>query len=216
MHMKNGIVDQLKNRKKIRRFAFLRYARRVALLLLWYVIWGVSIYQYAEHDGYILDIRYVLLALAVLVLGYLLFGIHSMLMDSTYSGRIESVTVTRSFTWFRGIPGCSIGPAEYLVMILKIRSKSHGVRRLKIPLKDGYNLFYREGVSVTHLFGVPFPIINDHREGADIGICCVCGEIIKDEHAECRLHLEHDLANENELLLLGRELAKENAKKSDQ
>ncbi|MBR2371154.1 MAG: hypothetical protein IKA82_03955 [Clostridia bacterium] len=200
MNMKNG--------KRIRRFATVRYAKRIVGLLIWYVIWGVSIYQYAAYDNYVLDLKYLLLSVGVLVLGYILFGIHGILMDNSYKGQIISVSVANEFTIFRGIPGCKMMPSDYTVMTLKINTADKGIRTLKLPLHEGYNLLFRENVEIIHYFGVPFPIIqeNDNDENTQIRVCCICGKVIKDRCGDCLIGIDHELASENDLLHLARML----------
>lgn len=194
-----------KNYKRIRLFATLRYAKRIVALLIWYTVWGVSIYQYSAYDNYVLDLKYLILAICVLILGYVLFGIHGILMDSSYVGRIVSVSVANEFTLFRGIPGCRWLPTDYTVMTLKIRTVGKELRTLKLPLHEGYNLLFRENVEIAHFYGVPFPIIRNGDNGG-ISVCCICGKVIKDSSADCLAHRDHEPASENDLLLLARRI----------
>ena len=111
---------------------------------------------------------------AVVLSGWILFYMTRFVFDRSFTGRIESMELTRNYD--RGLnrsAGVSLDEHTYI----KIRAKDAEGRTRRVRCRlfdDGYDRYYSEGDEIVHFRGLNYPLSLPSEEKG-MHLCTVCG-----------------------------------------
>lgn len=179
-----------KNRD-LRRYVLRRDLGKLSLYLLWVVLWCMGAVGYnLNHRTYpperlMLGWRLAVWIAAAVVIGFFLFRIRAILFDRDFTGRLESVGLSHTYTSSKD-PG-AFKPASYdfrLHKVLTVRLENGRRKRIRIEEKQGSYVYYRIGDRLIGLHGLPYPINLDSDEKTGYA-CAACGRVHKSLLASC-------------------------------
>ena len=117
---------------------------------------------------------YVIYPTLVLVSGWFIFNITRFICDRSFSGEIVSMAFVRKFG--RGINRqAKFSLDDHTFVRISVRDAKGRRRRTTAPLfDDGYDGYYKEGMTLVKYRGLNYPIcLESEADGAHL--CAVCG-----------------------------------------
>ena len=165
-----------KRNRDVRARAFLRNFSRIALYLCYLALWGLG---YAFYLSYPINKPFawwvmILFCAAVAVSGWILFDMTKFIREHSFTGKIESMKVSRSYG--RGVTRQGRFKIDYHTnRVLYARDSKGKRRKIRFQLfDDGYDLYYREGDRVIYFRGTRYPLSVEAEERGE-HICVLCG-----------------------------------------
>lgn len=179
--MKNSGVLPESIKKEIQK----RKTRRILATLLWYALWGVSLWRYYAVDAsrqpnWILPIFVV----ALLLLPLWIFRLWEVVLDRPFTGEIVRI----KYRMMSDIPIFQEGLDDVErneAAILFVRRGRRRAKKLSCRrLWRAADRCYKVGDTVRHMPLVPLPQNLSHPpEGGRL--CLMCGVLSEDSHAHC-------------------------------
>lgn len=173
------------------RYVRFKDIRRAVGFLLWILFWyfGAKLYN-ERHETYsaarkILGWKFVCLIAGAAVIGLFLSRLFWSLIDRPLRGTVVSNDLSRTYETSKdpGIAGHFFRDYR-LNTALTLKLSETRVRRLHFELKYGSYEYYRPGVPVVKLHGLPYPVRTDGKTDAGV-ICAACGRIYKQNEERC-------------------------------
>ncbi len=160
-----------------RRKVLLTKILRVALWILWYVLWGVSAMTYFARDYATFNSKNAMMYIAgaiLILLPFKLFRPIAAFRDVTFPGTITGSTI-KTVTKVQGYQVRSHAIQYKTVQILKIkRLDNQKIVTLRLPLLEGMKDLYYQGDTVLKFAGVPYPVSLDRPINSEDGEYCFC------------------------------------------
>ena len=180
--MENRFVLPAPVAKEVRR----RKLKRVGISLIWYAIWGVSLWRYyavdaTRHPNWILPI----FVLALLLLPLWIFRLRDVVLDRPYEGEIVRI----KYRMMSDIPVFAEGldrVERHETAVLYVQ-REKGRRPKKIACRRLWrsaDRCYKVGDRVRHIPLVALPQ-NLSRPPEEGRLCLVCGVLSTDSHVHC-------------------------------
>lgn len=183
-----------KENRDVRRAAFMRNFKRITLFLLYAALWALGYLFYLSNPLHKPFEWWAMLIFCVIVVlsGSFIFNIGKFLTEKSFVGIIKSMSVSR--TYGRGVTRDGRFKIDYhTYRVLKITDSKGKKRKLKFQLfDDGYDLYYREGDTVTYFRGTTYPLSLEAEERGE-HICLLCGvrAIETKKHGERQTNTEY-------------------------
>ena len=183
-----------KENRDVRRAAFMRNFKRITFFLLYAALWALGYLFYLSNPNNKPFEWWAMLVFCVLVAasGFFIFNIGKFLTEKSFVGIIKSMSVSR--TYGRGVTRDGRFKIDYhTYRVLKITDSKGKKRKLKFQLfDDGYDLYYREGDTVTYFRGTTYPLSLEAEERGE-HICLLCGvrAIETKKHGERQTNTEY-------------------------
>ena len=180
--------------RDVRRAAFMRNFKRITLFLLYAALWALGYLFYLSNPIHKPFTWWAMLIFCVIVVlsGSFIFNIGKFLTEKSFVGIIKSMSVSR--TYGRGVTRDGRFKIDYhTYRVLKITDSKGKKRKLKFQLfDDGYDLYYREGDTVTYFRGTTYPLSLEAEERGE-HICLLCGvrAIETKKHGERQTNTEY-------------------------
>lgn len=180
--------------RDVRCAAFMRNFKRIALFLLYVGIWALGYLFYLSNPYNKPFSWWAMLIFCVIVAasGFFIFNIGKFLTEKSFVGIIKSMSVSR--TYGRGVTRDGRFKIDYhTYRVLKITDSKGKKRKLRFQLfDDGYDLYYREGDTVTYFRGTTYPLSFEAEERGE-HICVMCGvrAIETKKHGERPINTEY-------------------------
>ena len=160
----------------VRRTAFMRNFKRIALFLLYVALWTLGYLFYLSNPNNKPFSWWAMLIFCALIAvsGFFIFNMGKFLTEKSFVGIIKSMSVSR--TYGRGVTRDGRFKIDYhTYRVLKIIDSNGKKRKLKFQLfDDGYDLYYREGDTVVYFRGTIYPLSLEAEERGE-HICVNCG-----------------------------------------
>lgn len=165
-----------KSNRDVRARAFLRNFCRIALYCAYIALWAVGYEFYLLYPINKPFVWWVMLIFcaAVAISGWIIFDMTKFLFERSFSGRIESMKVTRSYG--RGVTRRGKLKIDYHTFrVLYVRNENGKRKKIRFQLfDDGYDLYYREGDRIVYFRGTRYPLCIEAEERGE-HICVLCG-----------------------------------------
>ena len=162
--------------RDVRRSAFFRNFRKIALYIAYIIMWAFAYMFYLKAPLHRKFEWWLMLIFCAVVLGsgWLIFNVKKFVSDRSIKGRIETMKMSR--TYGRGVSREGRIKVDYQTLrILKIREANGKCRKLRFQLfDDGYDLYYREGDEVIYFRGTRYPLCAEAEKRGE-HICVLCG-----------------------------------------
>ena len=180
--------------RDVKRAAFLKNFKRIALYLAYIAIWalGYKFYlSYPINKPFVWWVM-VIFCVAVALSGWIFFDVTKFVRERNLEGRIEAMKVTRSYG--RGVTRQGRFRIDYhTYRVLIVRDQKGRKRKLRFQLfDDGYDLYYREGDRVAYFRGTTYPRCYEAEERGE-HICVICGVRVNEpkHHGEREVNLDY-------------------------
>ncbi len=160
----------MKLSKDVKRYIRRRFIIRVGGVIAWFLAWGLSIWQYAVMWSAEPDMRMIIFAAALSLIGIVIFDIPGLISRKTVDGVIVDRSVTEAFAPFtRG----GDEESNRMIQTLKIKLDDGRVITHRCGNREQFIYVYKEGMRVRRhrLLRIPQPLEGDH-----VGrVCLICG-----------------------------------------
>ena len=180
--------------RDVRRAAFMRNFKRIALFILYIAMWIAGYYFYLLYpinkpfEWWVM----LIFGLAILTSGFFIFNVGAFLSERSCVGVIKSMSISRNYG--RGVTRDGRFKIDYhTYRILKIIDSKGKKRQLRFQLfDDGYDLYYREGDTVVTFRGMSYPLsLEAEARGEHICINCGVRVIETKKHGEREANTEY-------------------------
>ena len=174
-----------KKNSDVRVRAFFRNFKRLLFYIAYIVMWAVAYRFYLKaplHRKFEWWLMLIFCAV-VLISGWLIFNMTRFVFERSFSGRIESMKISR--TYGRGVSRNGRFKVDYQTYrVFRIRDERGRRKKLRFQLfDDGYDLYYREGDSIAFFRGTRYPLCYEAEKRGE-HICVLCGVRVNEPRQE--------------------------------